>query len=371
VSGRASPAWNSNLLESNTEERDMLVQPRRGGFTLIELLVVIAILAVLIGLLLPAVQKVREAAARIKCTNNLKQLGLAIHNFENANGYYQGPFKVDSAPSTGTYAPVIPAAQAKDNNHSWTVFLLPYIEQGAMFSNYKLATDGLTAGANWNSNPNQDMVSLPVGVFECPSTPRGSRTFLNAAGTKTFAPIDYGAVYRVPRLLYTTGYADQASTVTNVGQVTASAPNTDNGFFPMGKVPTGRPLSSGLNVGQRRVESITDGLSNTVALVETAGRPGKWEMGKKIDDSLLQSWAQPASDLEGLRGYDPANPAAKTGPCAINCKNDGETYSFHGQGANVLFADGSVAFVRQSIDIRVYSRLMSVNGGEVVNANDY
>jgi prepilin-type processing-associated H-X9-DG protein len=171
----------------------------------------------------------------------------------------------------------------------------------------------------------------------------------------------------VPRALSNQGWADRESTIVNVAPASASAANTDNGFLPLGKVPSGR----GLNGGQRRIADVTDGLSNTVALVETAGRPGLWRLGKKIDDSLTDGWVQPVNDVEGLRGTDFATATADIGPCPLNCKNDGEIYSFHPGGATFLFADGSVAFVRQSINIRTLARLVSVGGGEVTNPNDY
>src|SRR5262249_14759872 len=100
---------------------------RRGGFTLIELLVVIAIIAVLIGLLLPAVQKVREAANRMKCTSNLKQIGLALHNFESTRGRF---------PPAGVQGPFPPAGVGEGIRHGWVPFLLPYQEQNALHNQY-------------------------------------------------------------------------------------------------------------------------------------------------------------------------------------------------------------------------------------------
>src|SRR5204862_926843 len=111
------------------------------GFTLIELLVVIAIIAVLIGLLLPAVQKVREAAARMSCQNNLKQIGLALHSYQSQTGYF--PPGALRSPATGTVGPFYRKFGVTTNgvNHSWTVFILPYLEQDSLYRQYNINAD--------------------------------------------------------------------------------------------------------------------------------------------------------------------------------------------------------------------------------------
>jgi len=156
------------------EVSPMTIQPKtRSGFTLIELLVVIAIIAILIGLLLPAVQKVREAAARMSCSNNLKQFGVAIHNYASANQ--------DKLPSMCNWDPT----------YGWTVFwyqLYPYIEQD------NLAKKALGSGASWNNG----VATTPVKTLICPSdpSPTSNGLAINNWAATSYAPVDrmFGAV---------------------------------------------------------------------------------------------------------------------------------------------------------------------------------
>ncbi len=305
-----------------------MIQPRK-AFTLIELLVVIAIIAVLIGMLLPAVQKVREAANRMACTNNLKNLGLALHHFENTRGKF---------PPGQVTGPLPEAGVTNAVNHGWGPFILPFIEQQVLADRYR-----------WDvSVPdplNQPVITTQLKIFQCP-TPEANR-FYTAGPSSTYggksACGDYAPTWQVDPVLVKLGLIDPV-------------PNYQ-GVMP--------PLV------MTRLRDITDGTTNTILLTEDAGRPQQWVLGKPGPDQVIQGgpWAAYNSGII-LMGFD-LNTQTRPGSCAINCTNEREVYSFHPGGANAVFADGSVHFLRANIDIRVLARLITRAGGEVVSDGDY
>ena len=295
----------------------------RRAFTLIELLVVIAIIAVLIGLLLPAVQKVREAAARTQCQNNLKQIGLALHNYENANGYFPMQIKTPK-------------------QHGWMTLLLSCLEQDNLFKHYRW-------DVNWWDAPNRPVVLTRVKVFECPSA---------EAGRVATGPAPDGATY-------------EGATTDYVGN---SGPSSQ--FVTLGYLPPGTDLAGPFRLGPPcRITDIRDGTSNTIMVPEDAGRPALWQAGRKhptqtLASNLNQNGAWATGNAPFMTAYT-GDGLVAPGPNGVNACNNNAMYSFHTGGANALFADGSVQFVRSSVNLYVYLALMTRNGGEVINANDY
>jgi prepilin-type N-terminal cleavage/methylation domain-containing protein/prepilin-type processing-associated H-X9-DG protein len=309
------------------------------GFTLIELLVVIAIIAILISLLLPAVQKVREAAARTQCQNNLKQLGLAFHNYHDVHKALPSNIR---PPTTGS-------VRAR-----WLTFLLPYLEQDNRFRQVDFSK-------NWSDPVNLPVLGTRLPLVECPSAPNGQ--ILDGAPEQNWTPIvangDYAGFYGVSPELVSLGLVDPSSA------------GLDNGALS--------------KRSQLRFADFTDGLSNTLHLTESAGRPNRYVNGRLVltAQGLPRinggGWCRPASELNLLRGSDAQGNAP--GPFGINLTNgqlinsypdpfygvdgSGQIYSFHPGGVNALFVDGSVHFVQQGISIRTLAALISRNGGEV------
>ncbi|MBN9122963.1 MAG: DUF1559 domain-containing protein [Planctomycetes bacterium] len=288
--------------------------PRR-GFTLIELLVVIAIIAVLIGLLLPAVQKVREAAARVKCANNLKQIGLALHNFHDTNGAFPPGYRdprPESQPGPGW---------------GWPVFLLPYVEQAALYGQIDPDRTVFGGGADTTAPTPQTLTAL--AVFRCPSDP-GPPTNANYDGHAT-------ASYR------------------GVGW---SRPQTAPG--PKGLMITNITNPNGVlyRNSRTRVADVTDGLSGTIFVAEAVldDRRGTWG----------GIWAGAnRKDQYGL-WISGVYWAIDEGPFRLNGPDKWAFGSPHPGTVGAVLGDGSVRFVRDAIDPRVPADMASRAGGEVV-----
>jgi prepilin-type N-terminal cleavage/methylation domain-containing protein/prepilin-type processing-associated H-X9-DG protein len=346
----------------------------RIGFTLIELLVVLSIIAVLIALLLLAVQTAREAARRAQCTNNLKQIGVGLHNFESAYAHFPPGFAISTAnlpaavkngfvPDRIYELPLTFGANWQQNNsvtniiaHNWVAFTLPYMEQQAVANayNFQITFCGFTPGAGIK-HANHTAISTVVNSLICPSSPVGDKVLKagRASNPATGAQINdwYGAI---------SDYA--INDAVSVG-VTPDFADPSNDRSPpwVGSI-------KGVMFGNklRRIADVTDGLSNTFIVSEDAGRPVRCEFGKILagGTSSGAAWADYQSEYftHGVSGER---------NCHTNCTNDNEDYSFHPGGANKLYADGSVRLMKVSTSMRIFARLMSFNGGEVISADSY
>jgi prepilin-type N-terminal cleavage/methylation domain-containing protein len=275
-------------MKTKTTLKELIQIARRFGFTLVELLVVIAIIGILIALLLPAVQAAREAARRMQCTNHVKQLSLALHNFADAyqerlpgNGYRTYPGQ------TGAYENN--AAQA-----SWLVELLPYIEQQALATRFDLPKATLATGTGDVSAGNRDwgfaagsatdageVNSARVGYFICPSSNNSDKdvaSYVAVAGGTNYTAA--GAVASVS--LYPTGSIAAAATSANFKEV-----SLQNGPIPVGK--------------QGRLNS-SDGTSNTIVIGEIGWKAGKDE-GDHTTKQLAKWYKGAVIDFTGNKAY--------------------------------------------------------------------
>jgi len=310
----------------------------RTAFTLIELLVVIAIIVLLMALLLPAVQKVRAAADKLRCQNNMKQIGIALHHFHNDYGVF---------PASGwtVAGPGSPAGKYV----GWRALSLQYIEQDNVRKLYDL-------NVHWWQEPNVSLGGKEVRIFLCPST--ADRLPVLSAVAKPPRP-----AMNFPVPLAATDYE-----------------------AIMGVQPSVDPLLYGVQASNRSVmyrnsrntiPQIYDGSSNTIMVVECAGRPTiYWGRVRRLD--LANDQGQGWVDSEGAFSLDGSNEDGSLQglgpiltPRAINATNENEPYSFHPGGANFLFTDGHVTFIRETVKLSVFAALCTRNGTEVVAEDEY
>jgi prepilin-type N-terminal cleavage/methylation domain-containing protein/prepilin-type processing-associated H-X9-DG protein len=327
------------------------------GFTLIELLVVIAIIAILIGLLLPAVQKVRAAAARMQCSNKLKQLTLALHNYESTHQTFPAG-TINLSPASGSIA----AGDDPNGRNGggavgigapWICLILPYIEQEALYRNYKLIESERPEVVDWFGNATY-ATRAPIGhqhlnAMDCPSHPFTDEQLANGTGMEHLARGNYAACY---------GNAGAGTIYTANG--------TTGGMFG--------------NNSKVRMTEVMDGTSTTLALSELKYRQpsptgpslqdtrGTWSYGA-MGANLFSSKAGPNSATpDGVWGC--RNFPAEGMPCV----QVGSPYremaaaarSYHQGGVNASRADGSVQFVSDNISLPVWQAMGSRGGGEVI-----
>jgi prepilin-type N-terminal cleavage/methylation domain-containing protein len=334
---------------------------RNAGFTLIELLVVIAIITVLAALILPAVQQARESARRSQCQNNLKQIGIALHNHHEAFKFFPSSRRplATSTVRTGTL-----------------VFLLPYVDRATLWDKYDLTV-------NWSDPKNLPVTSQRIATYECPSAPNGDRQ-----------DGEPGPPY-VPNQVAISDYATTLGVDVRLGALLGwPAPSAGFAYSsPLVAYEGIMPKNS-----KNTISAVTDGLSQTIAVVESAGRPRLYRRAGLVSADLNVAlvngggWGRAATDL-CFAGSDPTGvtiPGATLLGTFLNRTNGddirvlgyptpnlyvtegtAQPFSFHTGGVQSLFGDGSVHFIAENIDVRIFASLITRAGKETISDGTY
>ena len=299
---------------------------RHSGFTLIELLVVIAIIAILIGLLLPALQKVREAAGRTQCTNNLKQIGLGLHNYHDA--YKKFPYGHDDAPANG-----------KHNRETWFHLLLPYVEQDALYQRYMADTN------LWIHNISDPLiVETIIPAFVCPSD--------NAAPGKG---ANGGTVAFQGNYIVCAGTGNGTAVVPTTDATKSIIATNTNGIFG--------------SVSKVKAAYILDGMSNTLlaseSLIRSGGTASWGEAGGYWGGAPHGSFGFSSLQAPNTTVADRVYSCKSTTTPNVPCENGNPSLtgrwnfarSKHPGGVNVVMADGATKFISENINITTWQLL--------------
>jgi prepilin-type N-terminal cleavage/methylation domain-containing protein len=331
-------------------DRYRLVRSIRSGFTLVELLVVIAIIGVMVGLLLPAVQSAREAARRMSCQNNLKQLGLAIHNYHDTHRIFSpgvvNPRDPNPNGANGSGTPAIGA--------NWAAFLLPFIEQPALWEEVSTIGREKREIVDWYGNGvyinrNMTVGSQPLPAFSCPSHPSADHQFGNGTGMEHLGRGNYAANY---------GKGGYGQSHTGDGRI-------------------GGPFA---NNGKIRIADVLDGTSNTIMTSELKFRV----TGSNRSEDTRGVWAYGAmcaSLFTTRTGPNSATPDGVWGcrsepregmPCVQIGSPYTENYSaarsYHKGGVLAGMTDGSINFFSDSIALDIWQALGTRAGGETISS---
>lgn len=366
----------------------LLVCRGRKAFTLIELLVVIAIIAILVALLLPAVQQAREAARRTQCKNNMKQLGVAVHNYHDSHLALPNAviveFNLTSATGFDGFNWIQP----------WSAAILPHIEQNQFSKSLQYSGYGIADQAT-----NADRTAQNFPFFTCPSAVHADERI-----TITFPANENVIIGLMPDadIVFVSGQLDYANPASVNGDLETIAYAQDN--HPNTSAPSGRtsgminnfdlilggvgPGTSGLDSRPDTMGNVTDGTSNTFMFIESAGRDQLWRLGKVVEPTLtypadgaacftedacshvtltgFHGWAHPFQGGAEVLGSDFSGNSG--GSCVVNCGTDGGPragiHSFHPGSGNVVMGDGSVKSINEGVSAYVFAAMVTRGGND-------
>jgi len=372
MAAKASPAtgahasWFGSF--DGVKGKEVVMPPqkqKRRGFTLIELLVVIAIIAVLIALLLPAVQSAREAARRMQCVNNLKQLGLAMHNYHSSIG----SFPIGRMGENYTYPKFI---TPNANRRTWALSILPYLEQGSVYQ-------AVNFSVSYYEAPNTTVLRTQVATFHCPSDPN---TNIMELGSPTGSAANQAKERFKSNYMVNWGntHFNQVDTANGSGGVHWNYPDPFVG--PLGDTVSfgGAPFAGNVS---KTVANIVDGTSNTLLMAEVVVTSDTSDdktldiRGDFFNDdqccAVFMAYTAPNSKTPDNLGY--CNYPFSTNPPCLTVNTKTPTFSaarsYHSGGVNALLADGSVRFFKNSINLQSWRSLSTTMGGEVVSSDSF
>jgi prepilin-type N-terminal cleavage/methylation domain-containing protein len=319
------------------------------AFTLVELLVVIAIIGILVALLLPAIQAAREAARRSQCTNNLKQFTLATLNYENAK---------KDLPRLYTWIKQPQPAAESEADHSFIIYLLPYMEYQAVFDKY----DFDYSWKSFQNNLNASAASIPELI--CPTAPSPNDREVEPGNRDRNLTTRPSSDYTVNGRISPTRVCQIVSSKVvkdrpDWAHLFTGVPEYDD-FDQSGCTNGSPPGLLKKQTGITKLNMVTDGLSHTIVFSPDAGRPDYWEDGMKRSGTTSGArWASPDTE------FWTHDICAGSG-AMMNCNNSNEVYSFHVGGCFFSFADGSVHFVSDELDLEVQISLNTRAGEDSV-----
>jgi prepilin-type N-terminal cleavage/methylation domain-containing protein len=387
----------------DTEEKDVVHSrtrfgQNRLGFTLIELLVVIAIIAVLIGLLLPAVQSAREASRRVHCTNNLKQIGLGFINFEGTNGHLpQGPYDADpqAVDASGnpdlasrnyvetlgsTYEDSVCCNAAHPNGWNHFFKILPYIEQQQVYNLANFDSPPIHVGRKGNMNGEDDVARVAIAPYYCPS--RRAPVLYGTNPATMRSKNDYAGCAG-----FMQGQTYECDGTNGNFNPTRFVPPAPNGLLPIGNERN--PVNEGTTTGRkgaiihgvrgkRRLSEFTDGTSNSIVAAE---KSLPWATFA-IDGGDNERWQNAGWDEDCIRFHFVPLPDASAPPFHGLCDTPSNPQTGgtlwrrmfggpHAGGINAVLGDGSVRFLKFTIDPSTMRRLSVIDDGEPISADSY